>query len=222
MNVSNGVSCSICQDVANCKIVELTCGHSFGRKCMKIWIETSGQKRCLLCSKPLTDGDLQRINHTPLYERLADISTTAIRTFSQHFSEFIVPTVYEHRHLPIGFCGLAVITTILLCIDEGTVKAAHIEAFLDFIWFLTAASGVFCADLVLGSAVGSLGSAVRVPEIFGIAAGIASGALTWGYAYELLAGKYYDPARRNTISCLGGLMTGLNSFSAYGIKPDDL
>ncbi|WP_373691080.1 hypothetical protein [Endozoicomonas sp. ONNA2] len=36
MNVTNGVSCSICHDVANCKIVELTCGHTFGRKCMKI------------------------------------------------------------------------------------------------------------------------------------------------------------------------------------------
>ena len=88
----------------------------------------------------LTDGDLQRINHTLLYERVVDISTTATGIFSQHFSQFIVPRVYEFMDLQLGFCGLAVITTVLLCIDEGTVKAARIEAFLDFILSVTATS----------------------------------------------------------------------------------
>ncbi|WP_373691380.1 RING finger domain-containing protein, partial [Endozoicomonas sp. YOMI1] len=61
MNVTCGVGCVICQDSQKCRPFKLTCGHAFGRSCMRKWIESTGQKNCLLCRKQLFDDEVKQI-----------------------------------------------------------------------------------------------------------------------------------------------------------------
>ncbi|MBO9495171.1 hypothetical protein J7438_13890 [Thalassotalea sp. G20_0] len=74
-NGANGFQCvicrgSICYDSAEDKTINLKCGHAFGRSCMRKWVESSKQKKCLLCTHQLTVNELKKIKDIPLQERL--------------------------------------------------------------------------------------------------------------------------------------------------------
>lgn len=83
MGVTDGVGCLICHDSAQCSPFKLTCGHAFGRSCMMRWMERSGQKNCLTCTKRLTPDEVKQINHIPLYDQMVNISIKAIPSFSR-------------------------------------------------------------------------------------------------------------------------------------------
>ena len=78
MDATSDVSCSICRDSENCSPFKLTCGHAFGRSCMKRRMESSGLKNCLLCEKQLSHDEVKQINDIPLYDRVVNISTKAL------------------------------------------------------------------------------------------------------------------------------------------------
>ena len=102
MDNAGGFKCvicydSICCDSAKYQSIDLTCGHAFGKSCMRKWIESSNQKECLLCKNPLTDYEIKEIKNIPLQERVIIVSKKAIKLFGQtilnNASFFVAGTV---------------------------------------------------------------------------------------------------------------------------------
>ncbi|USE37107.1 hypothetical protein MJO57_02430 [Endozoicomonas sp. SCSIO W0465] len=189
---------------------------------MQTWIETSDQKRCLMCSQQLTDGDLQRINHTPLYERIVNISTTAFAIFRPTF--YRVARDFLNEILPLcTFCSLAVPAVVLSGITEGTVKLLPLGNALEIIKGLAVFDGTVAAALTLGSAVGALGAACEVADYFGVAVAFASGALAGAYSYDVFvdANDSASSVRNVYISVMGGLAC-IPCHIAYNIELDNL
>ena len=83
MDSANGFKCAICYDSICCdstkyQSIELTCGHAFGKSCMRKWVESSNQTKCLLCRNPLTDIEINEIKTIPLQERAVIISKKSL------------------------------------------------------------------------------------------------------------------------------------------------
>ena len=220
MNVTNGVSCSICHDVANCELIQLTCGHVYGRSCMRLWLGTSDQRHCLQCAQPLTDYELQRINYIPLSERVVAVSTAATSIFKQHCPQVILRGLYILTSATRIACGGLLIGYISTA--DKDLQAVLLDALPNAIGHTLATYMTACAILALGSAVGSFGSAGGASKVFGTAVGMTSGALTSACACDIYGdtnGIRFPTALRNAIIALGGLIAGVSAFTAYGIKP---
>lgn len=221
MNVTNGVSCSICHDVTNCELIQLTCRHAFGRSCMRLWLDTSDQRHCLLCEQPLTDYDLQRINYISLSERVVGVSSTAISIFKQHCPQVILRGLHILTSVTRMACGVLLFLGYFAIADKE-LQHLLLDALPNVIGHTLATYVTACAILALGSAVGSFGSAGGVSKVFGTAVGMTSGALTSACACEIYGdtnGVRFPTTLRNAIIALGGLVAGASAFTAYGIKP---
>lgn len=101
MDSANGFKCVICRDPICCdsakyQSIDLTCGHAFGRSCMRKWIESSNQKECLICKNPLTDNEIKEIKNIPLQEHVAINSDKAIKLFGQTILKLLaLPLLYR-------------------------------------------------------------------------------------------------------------------------------
>ncbi|WP_252177341.1 hypothetical protein [Endozoicomonas sp. 4G] len=85
--------CAACRDTEKCNdSLTLSCGHAFGRKCKREWMEATNQKACLLCAKSFTDNDIAEIKRIPLRERMVTISKKTIRCFCRAIST-LAPSV---------------------------------------------------------------------------------------------------------------------------------
>ncbi len=220
MNVTNGVSCSICHDVANCELIQLTCGHVYGRSCMRLWLGTSDQRHCPLCVQPFTDYDLQRINYIPLSERVVAVSTAATSIFKQHCPQAIMRGLHVLTSVTRMACAGLLIGYISTA--DKDFQAVLLDALPNLIGHTLATYVTASAILALGSAVGSFGSAGGASRVFGTAVGMTSGALTSACACDIYGdtnGIRFPTALRNAIIALGGLVAGASAFTAYGIRP---
>ncbi|WP_257264486.1 RING finger domain-containing protein [Endozoicomonas sp. ONNA2] len=162
MDSANGVKCaicydSVCSDRTTYNIINLTCGHAFGKSCMRQWIESSNQKKCLFCNNPLTDNEIKEIKNIPLQERLAIISEKAIKLFGQT-TLLLAPSIG-------GTIWLALHAALVGGTDAGIVFSA----------------AVACGTCITtGAAVGAVGAAAGVDKaatvIFGTVTGAAGAA----------------------------------------------
>ena len=150
MGVTDGVGCLICHDSAQCSPFKLTCGHAFGRSCMQRWMESSGLKNCLLCTKQLSHDEVKKINDIPLCDRVVNISTTALPIFGKTALFFFCT------------CGAGVAFDVIC---EGSLTTSLVT--------YTAES---TAAFFPAATIGALGAAAGIPEHFAAAAGAATGA----------------------------------------------
>ena len=157
MNIANAYNCALCCD-STCNPIELTCGHVFGKRCLKTRVKSSNLEKCYLCKNPLTDNELNEINNISLQERVVSTSKQAIKLFSGSVLK-IVPRLA--KGLAMGF-GAAV------AVSQGASGVAG------------GASGtlVTCATSAVGAAVASLGVATGVTKANAVAiAAVAAGAV---------------------------------------------
>ena len=96
MDSANGFKCAICHDSICCdstkyQSIELACGHAFGKSCMRKWVESSNQKKCLLCRNPLTDIEINEIKTIPLQERAVIFLEKSFKLFGQTISRLVSP-----------------------------------------------------------------------------------------------------------------------------------
>ena len=154
MGSADGFKCVICCDSIcydSTKYINLTCGHAFGKSCMRKWVESSNQKKCLLCEKPLTDNEIKEINYIPLQERVVIISENAIKLFGRTMLKIAPP-------LAAGAASLFV------------VRAVGVAAGADGV-AIVAAGAVGAAAVVIGAAAGAVGAAAGVDRAIGTAVG---------------------------------------------------
>ena len=157
MDSANGFKCvicydSICCDSAKSKSINLTCGHAFGKSCMRKWMESSNQKECLLCKNPLTDNEIKAIKSIPLQERVIVIL--------EKTTELIGRTILEFAP---AFATVGITTVVV-----GGVTGGASGAVLAVAPVAAAAAGV---------AAGAVGAAAGVNRFAGGAAAAAFGAV---------------------------------------------
>ncbi|WOG27559.1 RING finger domain-containing protein [Endozoicomonas sp. 8E] len=152
MNATEGVRCAICHDSVECSPFKLTCGHAFGKSCMRVWMENSGQKNCAMCRKELTHDEITQINDLPLYDRTVNILKKATPIFTKTASFYL------------RLCSIYVVVS--------AIKLKSLEAFS--VSYIT--SIVNPAVSIPTGVIGALGAAAGVPRIYSTAAGAAFGA----------------------------------------------
>ena len=153
MNSAKGVECAICYDSICCdstkyKSIKLTCGHAFGKSCMRKWVESSNQKKCPVCTNQLTDNKIKEIKNIPLQERVV--------IFLEKTSKLIGRTIVE---LVPSFA----VAGAVFGAADGAVSGG----------ILIAAATVL---ITAGAAAGAVAAATGASRDIGTAAGAAAGA----------------------------------------------
>ncbi|MBO9494602.1 E3 ubiquitin protein ligase [Thalassotalea sp. G20_0] len=161
MNGAKGLECaicydSICSDLKKIKRTELTCGHAFGKSCIRKWVESSNQKKCPVCTTQLTDKKIKEIKNIPLQERVVIFLEKMIKLTGRTIVD-CVPAFA----VPGAFLGAALWATV------GAAEAAAAGV------IVIAAPTVF---VTAGAAAGAVAASAGVPRNIGIAAGAAVGA----------------------------------------------
>ena len=168
MESANGFTCAICRDSICCnstkyKSINLTCGHAFGKSCMRKWVESSNQKECCLCKNQLTDNEINKINeineineikNIPLQERVVIISEKTIKLLGRTIFK-LVPLLAAGTAITFG-AGVAVGNA------TGAIGAA-------------AGTAALVAGLAAGIAVGAVGAATGVDRDAVMAVGATAG-----------------------------------------------
>ena len=185
MDSANGFTCAICRDSICCdseksKSIDLTCGHAFGKTCMRKWVESTNQKKCFLCENPLTDIEINEIKNIPLQKRVIIFSEKAIKLSGQAILKLVPPFPAETAAVPLivatGAAGGATVGTIVAANAlTGTIVGAATGAVAG------AAAGVAAGDV--GAAAGGINSAdgrAVTGTVRGVAATIGASALTLG------------------------------------------
>ncbi|MGO0307099.1 RING finger domain-containing protein [Endozoicomonas acroporae] len=197
MDATSGVGCVICQDTEKCRPFKLTCGHAFGRSCMQEWIESTGQKNCVLCKKQLTDDEVKRIKRIPLYDRAVNILIKAIPIFGK---------------TALYYFSISGLGTALSVIRDGFFKPSQVVA--------TAAA---VATFFPTATIGTLGAVAGVPLRYATAAGAAAGACTVAMVDQARAAAAPYPYRAMFPSaaavCIWGAALGCAATGiAYCVK----
>ncbi|WBA79405.1 RING finger domain-containing protein [Endozoicomonas sp. GU-1] len=151
MDAVDDVACLICYDSEKCRPFKLTCGHAFGRSCMQEWMESSGQKNCLLCTKQLTDDEVKRIKRIPLYDRAVNILIKAIPIFGK---------------TALYFFSISGLGTALSVIRDGFFTPS-----------LVVATAAAVATFFPTATIGTLGAVAGVPLRYATAAGACTVAM---------------------------------------------
>ncbi|MBO9496868.1 E3 ubiquitin protein ligase [Thalassotalea sp. G20_0] len=181
MGITDGVGCIICHDSAQCSPFKPTCGHTFGRSCMQRWMESSGQRNCLTCTRQLTDDEVEQINQIPLSERVVKISIKAIPIFGRTASIYL-------GGLYAGFASGVVL--------NGSLNPASVIA-------IAANTAVF----IPVAAIGALGAAADAPIGLVTGAGAAAGACG-GVVFNHAVATCGVLNVSGTVVCLGGATIG--------------
>ena len=196
MNSANGFTCVICRDSICCdstkfQSIELTCRHAFGKNCMRKWLESSHQNKCLLCQSPLTDEEVKKIKKIPLQERAVIILEKAFKLFGRTIMQFVAPSFFMARCMfALGVAAGAVGDV------EGSWGAFGVDAAI--------------AVLAAGAAIGAVGAAAGVNR--GVALGISAAAGAAAGPAILAAGGVTFRA-----NIIGSIYAGLlGAFTAFG------
>ena len=161
MNSAKGLECAICYDSICCdstkyKSIKLTCGHAFGKSCMRKWVESSNQKKCPVCRNQLTDNKIKEIKNIPLQERVV--------IFLEKTSKLTGRTIVEC--VPAFIVAGAVIGAALWA-NVGATDGAVAGGLM-----IAVATVLITAGAVAGAVAAATGASRNI----GIAAGAAVGA----------------------------------------------
>ena len=194
MDSANGFKCAICHDSICCdstkyQSINLTCGHAFGKSCMRKWVESSDQKNCLLCRNPLTDIEINEIKTIPLQERAVIILEKAFKVFGQTISRLVSPFVNSTAREFATVVTVATATaTATAAVATGVIVATDVDGLIDVssiagiiagitAWFVGGGVAVATSLTIVGAAAGALGVAVGVDRANAGAVGATAGAL---------------------------------------------
>ena len=165
MDNASGYKCVICYDSICCdstkyQSINLTCGHAFGKSCMRKWIESSNQKECILCKNPLTDYEINEIKNIPLQERAVIIAQKAIKIFCRNISN--------------DFSLLNVVPAALVVaeITAGPFFGDH-----SWIPVMAATMSFTFSCMAVGGAAAAVGNAAGVDRAVVTAVGAAAGSV---------------------------------------------
>ncbi len=165
MNSAKGLECVICYDSICCdstkyKSIKLTCGHAFGKSCMRKWLESSNQKKCPACTNQLTDNKIKEIKNIPLQERVV--------IFLQKTSKLTGRAIVEC--VPAFAVGGAVFGAALWA-NVGAVDGAVSGGIL-----IAVATVLITAGAVAGAVAAATGASRNIGTAAGAAVGAAAGA----------------------------------------------
>ena len=119
-------------DATKNQSINLRCGHAFGKTCIRKWMESSNQKKCLLCGNPFTDIEIKKIKDIPLRERAIIILEKANKLFGQTIFKFVHSLAYWTPFALAG--GVAAGTFIGNAVANNALAGTAA-------WFTTVASG---------------------------------------------------------------------------------
>ena len=190
MDSANGFKCAICYDSICCdstkyQSINLTCGHAFGKSCMRKWVESSNQKKCLLCRNPLTDIEINEIKTIPLQERAVIISKKAFKLFGQTISQIVSPFANPTAREFATVCTVATVATVAIAAVAWAVDwitdVSSIVGITGCAGIIAWTAGGIVAELIpgdiVGAAVGAVGVAAGFDSATAQAVGAAAGAL---------------------------------------------
>ncbi|MBO9495103.1 hypothetical protein J7438_13540 [Thalassotalea sp. G20_0] len=165
VNSANGLKCaicydSICYDSTKDKSIKLTCGHIFGKSCMRKWVESTNQRKCLFCNNQLTDNEIKEIKNIPLQERVIIILEKPIILIGRAILDYV----------PAFAAGAAFFGAIVGA-SAGAVAGASAGAVAGVV-VITAPTALITA----GAAAGAVAAIAEVDRGVGAAVGAAAGA----------------------------------------------
>ncbi|MBO9481778.1 E3 ubiquitin protein ligase [Salinisphaera sp. G21_0] len=160
MNSANGLKCaicydSICYDSTKDKSIKLTCGHIFGKSCMRKWVESTNQRKCLFCNNQLTDNEIKEIKNIPLQERVIIILEKPIILIGRAILDYVP-----------GFAAGAAFFGAIVGASAGAVAGASAGVVV-----ITATTALITA----GAAAGAVAAIAEVDRGVGTAVGAAVG-----------------------------------------------
>ena len=203
MNSAKGVECAICYDSNSIccdsthKSIKLTCGHAFGKSCMRKWMESSNQKKCPVCTNQLTDNKIKNI---PLQERVV--------IFLEKTSKLTGRTIVEC--VP-AFAVAGAVFGAALWATVGAADGAVAGGIL-----IAAATVLITAGAAAGAVAAATGASRDIGTAAGAAAGAAVGATVaiGGLAVAASAGGF-GAAAGGVGALVGGFIGGITADILY-------
>ncbi|USE39496.1 E3 ubiquitin protein ligase [Endozoicomonas sp. SCSIO W0465] len=189
MDTINGFGCLICHDAEQCSPFKLTCGHAFGRSCMQGWMELSGQKKCLLCTKPLTDDEVKQFINSSLFDRMVSISSKAIPIFGKTIKLSLTAIYgglacsYAMNNEPLGSDTIIGATAII--ISTASIGALGVAAGVSKVYGVSVGTAVGACAMVAVKHVAATYGVSDAPTANDFYMGAIVGSTVTGAAYDL-------------------------------------